>query len=469
MKIKSGWINFILHFSSLINTQKNKLFSSHGIGTLGTALTILILEAVLFLVSIPAYIFIAPQTLSVSGGGDPKVVVAYRLRRIVSLSGLAVTILVLLAKLGVVGFLSAQFFTGRTLAFDATWDFNQPLDYVYDPTKVQIVDGMAVMSAQNSPALEQSTTIEVQPPDITPTPAPSSPSTPETPPPAPVTPTPEPAAPTPEPAPVTTPAPTPAPTPTPTPAPAPTPAAPAPTPTPATTPSLFQRIIPEAHAQSTTACQATLQPLTPLVVTPLEKWTGFEETAYKNGGAIDYQLSSDGLFWKFWNGSEWADAGLNDLNAAADINTHINNFPHSIGSIYFKARFSSDCTQPVQLLTVTITADQPAVTAPVLAPAQTGPAFSIASSNPLVSFLNAEGAPLVTTQHFARVAVGGSSVADLELSGSVNVSDQVFGTGLLSSFIGLDSNTLSSLDTIELLVPKTGSGRSVRVCPKSLC
>jgi len=93
-----------------------------------------------------------------------------------------------------------------------------------------------------------------------------------------------------------------------------------------------------------------LYPIESLVVENLSSWDSFTETATKNGGEIYYQLSDDdGSNWKYWNGSNWALASATDYNTALTINSNISNFPIVKGKIMFKAFFSSNGSQQIQL------------------------------------------------------------------------------------------------------------------------
>lgn len=88
-------------------------------------------------------------------------------------------------------------------------------------------------------------------------------------------------------------------------------------------------------------------------------WAGFSSSETTNGGSVTYQLSDDdGASWKYWNGSAWAAAsGLTQANSAADINTHIADFPVTFSGIKWQAVLKSDGSQRVTLNSVTITAN----------------------------------------------------------------------------------------------------------------
>ncbi len=468
--MKQQWLNFVLHFTALISRQKQKLLAASALATIPIAFRVIVLEAALFLISLPAYIFISP---TVFAGGNPDAVATYRLRRIVSLSVVLGTMGVWLLYI-ILGTVGVGLFPKKTHAFTQTWSFNQPLGYVYDPGKIQIVDGMAVFKAEH-PTTESTTVVETTvaassttnveaTPTVEPAPAPQPEAD------LPVTETTETVV---EPAPV-------APEPTPTPA-----IEPAPAPS---SPLLFNTVIPSggssrsrgislqwvkgflhslrnsvgmtivetANAQSLT-CEATLQPLTPFLVTPLKQWTGFIEVATKNGGEIYYQLSDDaGVTWKYWNGSAWTLSGLTHFNTAADINSNIESFPTLTGSILFKAKLVSDCAHDMQMLNVSVDYDR----------LQTG--NTLTAGDTAVSFTDTAGIPLSTATSSVYVNYLGTPTAKLTLSGNLDLTNQVVGAALGSSWLSLAEPALSSVSAVQLILPKTNSSASVRVCPGAL-
>ncbi|XOU94294.1 MAG: type IV pilus modification PilV family protein [Candidatus Kerfeldbacteria bacterium] len=100
----------------------------------------------------------------------------------------------------------------------------------------------------------------------------------------------------------------------------------------------------------------TIKPTNSFASVDIDTWTGFQETAIKNGGEIYYQLSDDdGSTWQYWNGSSWAIvAGVTDYNIATVVNTNIPTFPATTQQLMFKAFLSSDGTQLVGLNNVMV-------------------------------------------------------------------------------------------------------------------
>lgn len=352
--MKKRWLNWMLHFSGVINKYKLKMIEATGPKIILHGFSVLALEISNLLLALPAYAFISSREFA---GNDSSAIRTYRLRRIASLSvlaGMAMSVLLWIS----VSFFGVILFPGSSRAAIASWDFNTPLAYNYDTTKIQITDGTVIFKSSQT----------VTP--TTETPAVNSPST-------------DTAVPTVEPAPtiesttpstetVSEPVVEPPPAPVIEPAPAPPVVEPAPAPAPDPGPLLFNNLrdlfeLKAVHAQTNT-CSATLQTITPLVVTPFVKWTGFIETANKNGGEIYYALSGDGgLAWLYWNGSAWTDVGAENGNTAVEINDHISSFPVTLtetgaGTLMFRAKFISDCANDVLLLSLTADyQDQPSV------------------------------------------------------------------------------------------------------------
>jgi len=93
----------------------------------------------------------------------------------------------------------------------------------------------------------------------------------------------------------------------------------------------------------------SINPTAPYHVTGIEQWSSFTETATKNGGEIYYQLSEDGVNWRYWDGMAWVDAGIGQYNTAAIVNANIAAFPISASQISFRAFLSGNGIQQVKL------------------------------------------------------------------------------------------------------------------------
>jgi hypothetical protein len=102
--------------------------------------------------------------------------------------------------------------------------------------------------------------------------------------------------------------------------------------------------------------EPTVAPTSSYVVTSDGNWSGFTETASKNGGEIYYQLSDDdGTTWYHWNGTIWTPVVLStDYNTASVVNANISGFNATVKRIIFRAFLKSDGTQFVKLDNVNI-------------------------------------------------------------------------------------------------------------------
>ncbi len=80
-------------------------------------------------------------------------------------------------------------------------------------------------------------------------------------------------------------------------------------------------------------------------------WYGMTSTQTTfNESAVNYQVSNDGVTWKYWNGSAWATASsATHYNPIATINTNIATFPLTGNSLYFKAFLVSSGSDVVSI------------------------------------------------------------------------------------------------------------------------
>lgn len=117
--------------------------------------------------------------------------------------------------------------------------------------------------------------------------------------------------------------------------------------------SVLSWIAPQLFAQEAFTCQGTIKPNQVLAVENITQWTGFVAVANAETGTIGYQLSNDGgSTWYFWDGASWV-AG-SSFNSAAEIDAHISSFPLGNGSIIFRTMLESNCNTEIQLTSVII-------------------------------------------------------------------------------------------------------------------
>ena len=144
-KIKTAWLNFILHISAKINKSKEAIVDGGILQTLGVALKIVMLETLLLIVSLPIYIFISPASFSKDKGEVQK----YRLKRIISLVSVCTFIVIFLVTSIFSGGIFLVIPPAELRADSLGWSFDSPKDYIYDSSKIQIIDGLVLFSPKD--------------------------------------------------------------------------------------------------------------------------------------------------------------------------------------------------------------------------------------------------------------------------------------------------------------------------------
>ena len=139
------WLNFISRISSLIHEIKTKFIYAGVWKTIGLSAIVISLELFLLIVSLPVYIFIAPEKIS----KDKKEVEKYRLKRKFSLIGVAGFLLLVILKITL---FSGLFFFGSSQirALSLSWNFNNSADYIYNPNMLKLSNGMAVFNYEGT-------------------------------------------------------------------------------------------------------------------------------------------------------------------------------------------------------------------------------------------------------------------------------------------------------------------------------
>lgn len=92
---------------------------------------------------------------------------------------------------------------------------------------------------------------------------------------------------------------------------------------------------------------------TGLTATNVLNWSSFSVTSGTVEGTLGFQLSNDGITWKYWNGAIWTTA-TTQTNLEATINTNISTFPITGSKIYVKTFTISDGTQLNQIDNISI-------------------------------------------------------------------------------------------------------------------
>ncbi|MCK5319942.1 hypothetical protein KAJ61_00970 [Candidatus Parcubacteria bacterium] len=135
------WLNFISRISSLIHEIKTKFIYAGVWKTIGLSAIVILLELFLLIVSLPVYIFIAPEKIS----EDKKEVEKYRLKRKFSLIGVAGFLFLIILKITL---FSGLFFFGSSQikALSLSWDFNNSADYIYNSNMLKLSNGAVIFN-----------------------------------------------------------------------------------------------------------------------------------------------------------------------------------------------------------------------------------------------------------------------------------------------------------------------------------
>ena len=103
-----------------------------------------------------------------------------------------------------------------------------------------------------------------------------------------------------------------------------------------------------------------------------------ETTTVNHAGVLKYQLTEDGITWKYWTGSAWDTATLGDGNSVAEVSAYISDFPILAKKIYVRSFLVSDGSQAVELDNLSIrynSLSKPETSTEILGPFSTGDEF----------------------------------------------------------------------------------------------
>jgi len=99
--MRSSWLNLILRLSNAIFQRKQQLLGEQGLRVVVSILILFFLEGILVVVSFPLYISVGPEKVTaffVEKGAYARVAFDYRLRRILTLTGVTILLLILTVK-----------------------------------------------------------------------------------------------------------------------------------------------------------------------------------------------------------------------------------------------------------------------------------------------------------------------------------------------------------------------------------
>lgn len=125
MKMKVAWLMFLLKFSARISGLKQRMIMANFFGTIFLIARIFFLEVFLMLVSLPAYIFVKPESLALDAGGGKEAVQQFKLRRVLAFSTMVLMFLVWVGmELSVGGIGNTLLFGGGKLRFEQSAENN---------------------------------------------------------------------------------------------------------------------------------------------------------------------------------------------------------------------------------------------------------------------------------------------------------------------------------------------------------
>lgn len=110
--MRSTWLNLILRFSNRIYQKKQLLVGQEGLQIVGNIVSLIVLEILLAIISLPLYISIGSQNVTAfftEHGSYAKVTFDYKLRRILTLTGVVIIAAVWIVKLLLILFVPTMF------------------------------------------------------------------------------------------------------------------------------------------------------------------------------------------------------------------------------------------------------------------------------------------------------------------------------------------------------------------------
>jgi len=100
--VRSTWLNLILRFSNRIYQKKQLLVGQEGLQIVGNIVSLIVLEMILAIISLPLYVSVGSQNVTAffsEHSGYAKVTFDYKLRRILTLTGVMIVATVWVIKL----------------------------------------------------------------------------------------------------------------------------------------------------------------------------------------------------------------------------------------------------------------------------------------------------------------------------------------------------------------------------------
>jgi hypothetical protein len=146
MGLRSRWLNFIMHLTAAIAERKQDAAKYHALKTFFNVITIILLEGVLAIVSIPLYFSVKAEGLS----PENEFSVQYVVRRTITFSLFLFFLVVFAAKTAVIVKIVAERASQQSIAADTTVfpesivaELSAPIDSSYTPPVVLKVSDSA--------------------------------------------------------------------------------------------------------------------------------------------------------------------------------------------------------------------------------------------------------------------------------------------------------------------------------------
>ncbi|MFA6322491.1 MAG: hypothetical protein WCX71_03350, partial [Candidatus Buchananbacteria bacterium] len=147
------WLNLYFRYSGYVFNLRQKVTKSKNwLSVLPVAVELLAAELILFVLSLPLYFAVSPNSLQQRGWIFPKnkngkaQLQVYLVRRKISIGAIVLAVGIFAAKTFLVGVMSFYLFGFQTLLADTQdWTFDNASDYTYDAAKIEVTGGAALL------------------------------------------------------------------------------------------------------------------------------------------------------------------------------------------------------------------------------------------------------------------------------------------------------------------------------------
>ncbi len=228
--------------------------------------------------------------------------------------------------------------------------------------------------------------------------------------------------------------------------------------------SLVGRVIAAEDESIVSPCYAEIEALEPQTLPARTELAAFEAITVTGGGRVDFQLSRDGgATWRAFSDDEWV-ASSTLFSSAETINRHLDKFG-SAETILFRARLMSACEEPVGLVRVSVgyakeRIPEKSVSAPALEVAISTSSFEVVKANHSAE-RSAEEGQYLTVDRFPLAYLEGASTTWAVFPWH----EVVAGHTSTTSWLHLGGASRDGLATVQLIVPRRRADAGVRVCP----